>query len=113
MSRKDAKAQRRSVRISSLRLGVFARHCLNNPMTEPVHPTDDAHTIDDATLPRASGAAAGLDVPGYELLGELGRGGMSVVYRARQRGLNRPVALKMILGGAHASPAALARFRGE
>src|SRR5690348_1247635 len=52
-------------------------------------------------------------VPGYELVGVLGRGGMGVVYHARHVGLNRPVALKMVLAGLHAGPDDLARFRTE
>ena len=58
----------------------------------------------------AQPSAAG--VPGYEILGVLGQGGMGVVYRARQIRLNRLVALKMIRGG-RAGDVQLERFRIE
>ncbi len=55
-----------------------------------------------------------LDVfPGYELLEEIGQGGMAIVYKARQTGLNRLVAFKMILGGQRAGPKDLIRFLVE
>jgi serine/threonine protein kinase len=49
----------------------------------------------------------------YELLSEIARGGMGIVYRARQRNLNRIVALKMILSGAIAAPEDVKRFYTE
>jgi serine/threonine protein kinase len=59
-------------------------------------------------------SAAGIPVPpGYTILEELGRGGMGVVYRARQEGLNRLVALKMVRDQANAGPDQLERFRIE
>ena len=52
-------------------------------------------------------------IPGYEVESVLGRGGMGVVYKARHLKLNRPVALKMMIYGAGATPQELARFQRE
>jgi serine/threonine protein kinase len=70
----------------------------------------------DETLPHLPGqpdATVGVEVPGYEILGLLGRGGMGIVYLAFHLKLKREVALKMIRSGRRAGAAELERFRAE
>src|SRR5262249_44601685 len=74
-----------------------------------------SHGPDDKgarSLPPASRAPIA-KVPGYEIVGVLGRGAMGVVYKARHLALQRMVALKMILSGDHAGDEERQRFRSE
>ncbi len=84
--------------------------------TSRVEPDSIAAALDQVTKPShppAAGAEAAPEVPGYDVVREISRGGMGVVYEARQRSLNRAVALKLVLGGVRADPVALARFLVE
>jgi serine/threonine protein kinase len=87
------------------------------PEPTPIHKTDAFRlsrpaSAGEVSLPEIQPSDIE-EIPGYELLGILGRGGMGIVFRARQVSLKRQVALKMILAGRHARPQDRLRFQKE
>jgi serine/threonine-protein kinase len=98
----------------------FAGQDRFEPLAAPLRFVTKAARLE--TPPLAFSTPRGVDGPesdlpvahfgDYEVLGELGRGGMGVVFRARQKSLNRPVALKLLRTG-RSRPDDLRRFRNE
>jgi serine/threonine-protein kinase len=96
--------RQRWLRICAVKVDLHDRFA--TPMSDP--DATGAYT----PVPRHT--SAGLpQIPGYEVESLLGRGGMSLVYKARHLRLNRFVALKMLISGAYAGPHERARFQRE
>ncbi|MBI4662208.1 MAG: serine/threonine protein kinase [Verrucomicrobia bacterium] len=84
---------------------------LDSVLTQAGPTSRDADSLGENPPGRIS--CTGRRLEDYELLEELGRGGMGIVYRTRQLSVRRPIALKLLLSGALASPEFIKRLRLE
>ena len=99
--------------LDELRTRVSALEAMRSVLqTVPASDAAEA-TAPGETLPHIRASAPMPQIPGYETLTELGRGGMGTVYKARQIALNRLVALKVLAGGTRVGSDAQVRFRTE
>jgi serine/threonine-protein kinase len=95
--------------LPQVRAGMLRLRLLDHAVGALFSPCDPTGGVTPADLPTAELPS----VPGYEVQGEPGRGGVGVVYRAWHLRLDRPVALKMLLVGPYARPEERARFLRE
>ncbi len=90
-----------------------AKHFLQEPFAVPVAEIATPNFRSEQTSPDLPSFSDTPVLGDYQLLEKLAQGNMGVVYRARQRSLNRLVAVKLILTGQLASPEEVQRFRSE